>query len=282
MTDDLPLRIAHLASLHCGEPLFREQLLRRAVDAINGARPDVVVVAGDLTAAGYEWEYEQALEHLGRLQAPRVVVPGNHDARNVGYVLFERLVGPRFSRWRLPLDGVRGRRVDASGLTVVGLDSSEPDLDLGHIGRERYDWLREQCEHPDDVTMVVLHHHLVAIPGAGRDINHVSDSGDLLPVLDELAVDVVLTGHRHVPYFWGVNGMLLVNAGTVSTERLRGTVPPSWHELVIDAAAVKVFTHYPDGARDLSLVRSRGSRRAVREGFHVSGDFLRSNALPIS
>lgn len=282
MPQDLSLRLVHLASLHCGEPLYRPQLLTLALDRIQAIAPDVVVVAGDLTAAGYEWEYAEALEHLDRLDAPRVVVPGNHDARNVGYVHFEQLVGPRFSRWRLPFDDRRAERLGLTGLTVIGLDSSEPDLDLGHVGRERYDWIREQCSDPDDLKVVVLHHHLVPIPGAGRDISHISDTGDLLPVLDELGIDIVLTGHRHVPYFWGLNGMLLANAGTVSTDRHRGRVPSSWHELVIDAASIKVFSHYEDGTRDLSVVRSRGSRQTVRQGFHVSEAFLRSNSLPVS
>jgi Icc protein len=278
----LPFRIAHLASLHCGEPLYRPQLLRDAVDRVNATAPDVVVVAGDLTAAGYEWEYTEALAALDRIDAPRLVVPGNHDSRNVGYVHFERLVGARFAQVRIPLDGDRAGRLGAPGVTVIGLDSSQPDLDSGHVGREWYPWVREQCEESDDVRIVVLHHHIVSIPGAGRDLNHITDAGDLLSILDDLRVDAVLTGHRHVPYFWGINGMFIANAGTVATERTRGTVPPSWNELVVDAESIKVFLHYPDGRRDLAAIRSRTSRRLVREGFHVTDAFLTTNHLPVS
>jgi Icc protein len=280
--DALPLRLAHLAGISCGEPLHRPGLLSTVVDAVGRQRPDAVVVAGDLTAAGYAWEYEQALAELDRLEAPRLAVPGSQDSRNVGYVHFERLVGERFVRLRIPLEESRAQRIGATGVTIVGLDSSQPDLEDGHVGREWYPWLREQCQHPDDLRIVVLHHHVVSIPGAGRDLNHVTDAGDLLPILDELKVDAVLTGHRHVPYFWGVNGMLLANAGTAATHRTRGTVPPSWNELVIDAESIKVFLHYPDGRRDLAVIRSRTSRRTVREGFHVTDAFLTSNALPVS
>lgn len=278
---DTTVRIAQLASIRCGHPSFRPHLLRTAVERINELAPDLVLVVGDLTAAGYEWEYADALRALDLLEAPRVVTPGNHDSRNVGYVHFERLIGPRFTRWRLPIEGERAARIGASGVTVIALDSSQPDLDEGHVGREWYPWLREQIIEPDDFLIVMMHHHLVAVPGAGRDLNHVIDAGDLLPILDHLGVDAVLTGHKHVPFFWGLNGMLVANAGTVSTSLLRGTIPASWNELVIDASTIKVFLHYEDGRRELSAIRSRASRSTVRAAFHVTDAFLASNHLPV-
>ena len=53
-------------------------------------------------------------------------MPGNHDSRNVGYVHFEELFG----------DATRVLR--KGGVTVVAVDSTEPDLDHGQIGRGRY------------------------------------------------------------------------------------------------------------------------------------------------
>ena len=52
-----------------------------------------------------------------------VVIPGNHDSRNVGYVHFEELFGERNSVLRV------------GDTTIVAVDSSEPDLDNGQIGR---------------------------------------------------------------------------------------------------------------------------------------------------
>ena len=48
----------------------------------NGTAPD-----------GYDWEFEQAANWLERIEFPTVVIPGNHDARNVGYLQFERRIG---------------------------------------------------------------------------------------------------------------------------------------------------------------------------------------------
>ena len=61
-----------------------------------------------------------------------VVIPGNHDSRNVGYVHFEELFGERNSVLRV------------GPATVVAVDSTEPDLDHGQIGRGRYRWIEEQ------------------------------------------------------------------------------------------------------------------------------------------
>ena len=275
----IPLRIAQISDIHCGEPSFQLDLLRAAVDGVNAMHPDVVVVAGDLTASGYEWEFEEAAEWLGRIEAPKVVVPGNHDSRNVGYVHFERLFGERFSRWRQAFDGERAERLGATGITVVGADSSDPDLNEGHIGRERYPWIADQFDEPDDIKIFAVHHHLVSIPGTGRERNVVSDAGDVLATLTRLDIDVILSGHKHVPFFWGLNGVLVCNSGTTSTRRVRGLTPPSWNELAIDASTIKVWTHYGDGRRELSVIRSRTTRSLIREAFYLTDDFLRSNQL---
>ncbi|MDP8969961.1 MAG: metallophosphoesterase [Actinomycetota bacterium] len=276
---DVPLRIAQLASIHCGDLLFRRELMRSTVERVNRLRADVVLVAGDLTAEGYPWEYQEAVEWLEQIQAPTVVVPGNHDSRNVGYIHFQRHFGQRFSRYRLPFDAIRAERLQATGLTVVGADSSQPDLEQGHVGRERYSWIREQFDEPDDIKLFVIHHLLVAVPGAGRDLNVLTDAGDLLPVLNEAGVEIVVSGHKHVPFFWGLNGMLLCNSGTTATKQVRGLVPPSWSELQVDVSTIKIYLHYEDGRREISAIRSRSTQQLIREAFYMTTGFLDTNHI---
>ena len=128
--DGRPFLIAHLSDLHCGSPYFVGNLLERAIMEINHLEPDVVVCSGDLTTFGYKQEYRQAREYLDRLQCPDVItIPGNHDSRNVGYVHFEDMIGPRSTVLR------------KHGITFVAVDSSEPDLDHGVVGRGRYGWI---------------------------------------------------------------------------------------------------------------------------------------------
>src|SRR5438067_13859826 len=79
----VPLRIAQISDLHAGEVTFQHDVMARAIDTINRMQPDVVVVAGDLTTAGYEDEYIEAAGIVAQIEPPKMIIPGNHDARNV-------------------------------------------------------------------------------------------------------------------------------------------------------------------------------------------------------
>ena len=275
----MPVTIAHLSDIHCGDPSFRESAMRSMIDEINRMAPDVVVVAGDLTAAGYDWEFEEAARWLEKLEPQTVIIPGNHDSKNVGYIHFKRYFGERFKRYRHSFESERAQRLAATGFTIVGADSSEPDLNDGQIGRERYGWIREQFDEPEDIKIFALHHHLVSVPGTGRERNIITDAGDVLAVLSKIDVDVILSGHKHVPFFWGLNGMLLANSGTATTRRVRGLTPPSWNEFQIDASTIKVYLHYEDGRRELAVIFSRKTRAMTREAFYLTEDFLDSNQV---
>src|ERR687896_2204114 len=120
--NEVPLRIAQVSDIHCGEITFDAKATQEIVEEINRMAPDIVVVAGDLTAAGYAWEFEEAARWLESLEPPMIVIPGNHDSRNVGYIHFERLFGSRFSV------------IEFEDAIMVGVDSSEPDLNDGRVG----------------------------------------------------------------------------------------------------------------------------------------------------
>src|SRR5438132_2875688 len=127
---DRVFQIAHISDLHCGGPHFMPSLMERAIGEINELAPDIVICSGDLTTFGFKQEFAQAKSYLDRLECESlVVVPGNHDSRNVGYVHFEDLFGDRNSV--LSLDGV----------TVVAVDSTQPDPDHGQIRRAQSPWI---------------------------------------------------------------------------------------------------------------------------------------------
>lgn len=276
----IPLRIAQISDVHFGGALsLPAETMERVAEDVRRTEPDVVVVAGDLTYTGYEWEYDEAAAWLSTIDFPQIVIPGNHDGRNVGRVHFRRLFGEPYSRFRAAFDPERSERLRASGFSIVALDSSEPDLDEGRVGEERYPWIRDGLATPDDIKIVAVHHHLIPIPGTGRERNVVHDAGDLLLTLTRMDVDLILCGHKHVPFFWGLNGMLLCSSGTAGTRRLRGRTPPSWNEVHVDATTVKVFLRYLDGTRELAVIFSRKTRALTREAFYLTDDFLRTNQV---
>ncbi len=242
MSRDGCFTIAQISDLHCGEAHFVPNLLARAITEVNDLEPDVVVVSGDLTTFGFKEEYALAKEFLDGLECESVVViPGNHDSRNVGYVHFEELFGERNSTLR------------KNGVTIVAVDSTEPDLDHGQIGRGRYGWIEEQFAGPCDFRVFVLHHHLLPIPGTGRERNIVHDAGDTLECLQRAGVHLVLSGHKHVPYAWRLENLFVVNAGTVSTTRLRGKTKPCYNVIEASQERVTVYRKYPFHEQDAIL-----------------------------
>ncbi|WP_338248466.1 metallophosphoesterase family protein [Pyrodictium abyssi] len=222
--------IVHLSDLHVGAGVFSPKLAENVIGYVNRVEPDIVVVTGDITDYGFVHEYEKAIDLLARINtAELLVVPGNHDSRNMGYVVFEHVFGTRY-----PFISHRGR------VCIQGVDSSEPDLDDGHIGRLAYRIVEQNLEKCNGLKIVALHHHLVPVPGTGRERNIPVDAGDFLDLLLRLGVNIVLSGHKHVPWVWELNGMLILHAGTATTIKLKAGTSPSFNVIRLDSSGVEV------------------------------------------
>ncbi|EKQ55346.1 MAG: putative phosphohydrolase [Methanobacterium sp. Maddingley MBC34] len=253
-------KVIQISDVHFGDSTFSSRLKSNLLAQLEEGNPDLLIFAGDLTASGYAHEYEQALEFVDELKSitKTHIIPGNHDARNVGLVHFEKMISER-----------KFVHVDkSSNFTVIGLDSSEADVSHGQIGRDQLDWLKsELAKIPEDQAKVVtFHHHIIPIPQTGRERNILLDSGDLMHILTENGVDFVLNGHKHVPNVWMLNNMVVLNSGTPTTRRLRGNIYSSYNELQINDGEVFVnlvktetgskrqIAHYSVEVRDESFV----------------------------
>src|SRR3954451_5979084 len=96
-----PFTIVQISDMNCGTQFFLPSLLARAIAETNELEPDVVVISGDLTSHGFKEEYAVARDYLDQIECKSmIVIPGNHDSRNVGYVHFEDLFGSRNSVMR--------------------------------------------------------------------------------------------------------------------------------------------------------------------------------------
>src|SRR5207248_3494857 len=95
--------------------------------------------------------------------------------------------------------GERNSVLRRGGVTVVAVDSTDPDLDHGQIGRGRYRWIEEKFSTSDaeGLRILVLHHHLRPVPATGRERNVVYDAGDSIESLQRAGAELVLSGHTH-------------------------------------------------------------------------------------
>ncbi|RLG30854.1 metallophosphoesterase [Methanosarcinales archaeon] len=239
------MRIVHLSDIHVSDAHFLPDVAGRVVDSINEIAPDIVVVTGDLTQNGYYPEFAGAKELIDRIDCEnKVIVPGNHDSRSVGYLLFEDLFGARSSCHA------------SSGVTIVGVDSSQPDIDDGHVGREMYDWIAKSFE-TDDFKVFALHHHLIPVPMTGREEEILVDSGDVLELLDSCGVNLVLCGHRHVPWVWRLNDMFVVNAGTACSNKILARTTHCYNLIEIDDGDLRIYHVRPSGDQELVVDTTR-------------------------
>jgi 3',5'-cyclic AMP phosphodiesterase CpdA len=202
--------IAQISDAHCG-PMFRKEMLRAAIKEINRMCPDVVLVTGDLTENGLMSEFKAASEELRKLKAEKIIfVSGNHDYRSTGYLLFKEF---------FPFSQV----TETEEAVIVVLSSARPDRDDGEVGHRQNLWLEKILEkYKDKVKIVAIHHHIIPIPDTGADQITVVDAGDVLRSLVKSKVNLVLCGHRHRPWRWRIEDMLVIHAGSVSCEKLRG------------------------------------------------------------
>lgn len=224
--------IAHISDLHVSDNDFNEPVFLQAVDEINELNPDMIILTGDITNKGYYDQFEKATEYLALFDSPLFAVPGNHDSRNLGYQTFEELIGER--SWKLTKD---------DDFVVVGLDSSSPDINSGNIGRPQQIWMDhqlDQCAINECFSVVALHHHVIPIPNTGRERNVLSDAGDILKSLVNHEVDLVLAGHKHVANVWKMDNTLFVNAGSVSSKKLRGKDKNSYNTYYIDDDSINI------------------------------------------
>jgi Icc protein len=213
------LRIVQLSDLHCksGESFPREKL-QTAINEVNELKPELVVVTGDLTENGFKNEYEEAKRFLDQISSDKMIVPGNHDTKYTGYLIFQELFGSPVSF------------TVKKELALFCANTARPDKDEGRFSLDQMDALIKHISSlKDKVKAVAMHHHPIPIPDTGLERATIEDAGDVLKVLASLNVNLVLCGHRHRPWMWRLGYTALVFGGAVSTPKLRGLFENSYN-----------------------------------------------------
>jgi 3',5'-cyclic AMP phosphodiesterase CpdA len=220
--------IVQISDVHCG-PMLRRETLRSAIKEINGLSPDVVLVTGDLTENGLISEFEMAARELKKLKADKIIyLSGNHDYRSTGYLLFKEF---------FPFSQI----TETNNAAIIVLSSARPDRDDGEVGHRQNLWLESTLEkYKDKVKIVAIHHHIIPVPDTGADQITIVDAGDVLRSLIKSNTDLVLCGHRHRPWRWKIEDMLVAHAGSVSCEKLRGFFCNSYNVIEIKDKKIDV------------------------------------------
>ncbi|WP_297067550.1 metallophosphoesterase [Thermococcus sp.] len=233
------IRIAHISDTHItGDAAYKGYAFDLIAEEINRGSFDFVIHTGDVTNQGLREEYERAAYELKKLWKPVVVIPGNHDVRNVGYKLFEKFIGPP--------NGV----FEFENGVLIWVDSTIPDLSDGRIGTYKFKWLKEKLEEYSGrrIKIVAAHHHLVPLPDTGRERNVLYNAGDVLDLFIRHDVTLYTCGHKHMPNIYRVEDLVVDNAGCTSCRKTRAG----------DVNSYNIITLHDDGRVEVRIRRVTG------------------------
>ena len=230
--------IVQLSDLHVGSQ-FLPEVFETVVKEVNKLNPDVIVITGDLTNEGLMKEYEQCKSLLTKFNTKKIIsISGNHDYRNTGYLLFKKF---------FPFQTVNELDDD---VVLVTVGTARPDRNEGEVGYRQNLWLeRTMKKYKGKIKIVAMHHHLIPIPDTGSDQLTVVDAGDVLRTGLDSQVDVVLCGHKHRPWAWNFGNLMVVNAGTATSERVRGLFENTYNILTISNKKIQVDLKIVGGKR---------------------------------
>ena len=232
------MEIVQLSDIHVGSQ-FREEVFEKVIDEINLLKPDAVVITGDLTNEGLVEQYEKCKKMISQINVEKIIaISGNHDYRNTGYLLFKKY---------FPFKTENDLGDD---VILITLNSTRPDRDDGEVGYKQTRWLEHTLKkYENKFKIVAMHHHLIGIPDTGSDRLTVIDAGDVLRAVLDSNVSLVLCGHKHSPWLWEFNTLSIANAGTTSSERVRGFFENSYNIVNIENGTFRVDLKIVGGKR---------------------------------
>jgi 3',5'-cyclic AMP phosphodiesterase CpdA len=158
--------IAHISDCHvvpdpkyCYGIVDTRYWLAQSVARLNALspRPDLVVLSGDLVDEPSNAAYATLTELLSSLTIPFIVIPGNHDDRDLLRSHFPS------HRYLLQSDGKAQFSIDLESVTLIGFDAVMPGKEWASIGQPDLDWLETVLEaNSGNPAMLVMHHPPIA------------------------------------------------------------------------------------------------------------------------
>lgn len=204
--------------------IYIEELTDAFIDRLIIEKPDIVIITGDLTFNGEKLSHETLANKLQRLKKDGIevlVIPGNHDLRNILAYEF-RDDGPYYSEW-IDVDEFKAIYKDAGytkntyddaslsyvfkaseDLWLLMLDTNTYDKNTnfapssdGLIKEETLSWIDEVMSHkPEDVDVIAFGHHPVFDIG-GAPSYVIKNADELLELFDKYDIALSISGHIH-------------------------------------------------------------------------------------
>ena len=237
-------RILHISDLHFGRT--DEVIVAALIRQTRRLQPDLVVVSGDLTQRARREQFREARAFLDALEAPMIVVPGNHDVPLTN--LFDRVFRP-LTNYRRYITADLSPLFHDDEIAVMGVNTARS---LTRAGGSITNYQIEQarryfCSVDRNAVKIIVTHHPFDFPEDLGDKYLLRRARHAVAALATCQADLYLAGHAHVPfaglserrYTVAHHTALIVQAGTSVSTRTRSE-PNSFNVIHVQRPAISV------------------------------------------
>jgi 3',5'-cyclic AMP phosphodiesterase CpdA len=264
-------RVLQFSDVHFG--CEHVHAVAAALDYAHATPHDLVLITGDITQQGFPGEFAAAGEWIRAMPQPVFVTVGNHDVPYWDVMArlfwpwraFERATGHPAHDHEFRRDNLMVR-----GVTTARGWQARPNWSKGVIDLDQTRRAAEALRNAPIGALRVLacHHPLIEMIGAPMT-GEVKRGDKAALIFAEAGVDLITTGHVHVPFALGIDlsdrCSYAIGCGTLS-HRERGA-PPSFNRIEWDAHEIVVTAVVWTGQRfedhqTWRLPRRQDTRRA--------------------
>ena len=183
------------------------------VFALDGQKPDMIVVTGDIADSGDEKAYLMVYEALSSFNVPVYAVPGNHDRR-------DRMVRI-LKGWTIPNPQTAPflcYAVQTEEARLLFLDTLNPGSHAGHMREAELAWLDNELQSNKNVPTLIFMHHPPFITGLPAMDEPFESREEMRTVLMKAPWARLCCGHMHRPIFTVWAGVPCVTAPAASMQ----------------------------------------------------------------
>jgi 3',5'-cyclic AMP phosphodiesterase CpdA len=262
--------LVHVSDLHFGriDPDVIDPLRR----AMSDMQPDLIAISGDFTQRARLSEFAEARAFLDSLQAPKLVVPGNHDVPL--WNAAARFLTP-LTRYKRYISPELEPEHEDEEMIVLGVNTARSlTWGEGRINARQVERIVTRLRGaPASLIRVIVTHHPFDLPPGVHEGRLLGRARMAMAALAKANADLFLSGHLHLSHTshsaerYRIDGhsALIVQAGTVSL-RGRGE-QPSFNVLRIHRPEISVLRMAWDSASRTFLQIASGHYRHTSSGW---------------
>ena len=236
--------VAHLSDPHFGR--IDRATVQALIATVTEARPDIVVVSGDLTQRAKGSEFQEARQFLEALPSPQIVVPGNHDVPL--YNVLARALKPLRNYQRYISKELEPFYCDDE-IAIVGINTARSLTFKG--GRISHQQVARSCVRleacGENHTRIIVSHYPFDLPETHEVHGLVGRARMAMTGFARCRIDLILSGHLHISstsesatrYKIPGHSALVIHAGTATSTRARGELN-SFNIIQVDRSSVAI------------------------------------------